>query len=265
MAERENSAIRLHRFIQRMMPQPDNAQTVQVLMHVLGISKNCSARQQNSDLARGTALLFTELDLLVTELKRYEYSDEVIGSVTAPFDRLTPSGLVTPWVQNKPVFAANLPVLRSFAETPNLLTDDGVVITGEQLVELTDAINALRKDTKNSELPERVKTFVHEQLDFIARAIRDYPLAGIKSFKTAATEAVFHEAANTEVLVENNNEPQIQNLKAIQEKVVKVSRFSVEFSKFLSAMDTIQHYAEGALKSAGSAAHHLSGWVQHLK
>lgn len=265
MAEKENSAIRLHRFIQRMVPQPENAQTVQVLMHVLGVSKNSSARQQNAELSRGTALLFSELDSLVAELKRYEYSEEVINSITGPFDRLSAGNLVNQWQQNKPVFAASLPVLRSFGETPNLLTNDGAVISSEELAELKEAIENLRKEVKDSGLPERVKKFVSEQLDFIARAIRDYPLAGIKSFKTAATEAIFHEAENLDIVTEYNDKPQIQGLKAIQEKVVKVSRFSIEFSKFLNAMDTIHHYAGPAFQSAGTAVHHLSGWVQRLK
>jgi len=59
--------------------------------------------------------------------------------------------------------------------------------------------------------------------------------------------------------------PKKRGLKAIQEKVVKVSRFSIEFSKFLNAMDTIHHYAGAGFQSAGTAAHHLSGWVQRLK
>jgi len=248
-----------------MVQQPDAVPSVQALMRGLEISENHSARRKNAELLRGTALLFSELESLVAELKRYDYSDEALIPVTALFDRLSTGALINAWQHNKGVFAASLPVLRSFGETPNLLADDGAAISSEDLAQLSKAIENLRKEVENSDLPEGARQFVSEQLDFIERAIRDYPLAGIKAFKTAATEAVFHEAENLDIVTQYSDKPQIQGLKAIQEKVVKVSRFSIEFSKFLNAMDTIHRHAGPALQSAGAVVHHLSGWTQHLK
>lgn len=264
MAEKENSAFRLYRFIQKMVSQPEHIPTAQVLLNAFGIDKDSSARQQNAMLSRVTILLFTEMELLVTELKRNEYSDEAIKPITAPFDSLSAGGLANQWQRSKGAFAASLLSLRPIGESPNLLTDDGVAISKDDLAELSGDIETLRQEVQISNLPAPVKEFIFHQLNIITGAIRDYPLAGVKAFKAAARDAVFHEAEHSEILVEFSEQPQMTSLKAIQAKVVKVAKFSIEFSKFLAAMDTIYHHGGAALQTAVGATHHLSGWVQHL-
>ena len=115
MAERENSAFRLYRFIQRMMLQPDALPASQVVLNAFGIEKGGDAHQQNAMLSKVTLLLFTELELLVSELKRHDYSDEAIKPITAPFDTLSAGGLVNQWQRIKGVFAASLLSLRPIA------------------------------------------------------------------------------------------------------------------------------------------------------
>ena len=261
MAERENSAFRLYRFIQRMVPQPDNMPTAQVLLNAFGIEKTSSAREQNAIFARVSFLLFTELELLVSELKRHDYSDEAINPITAPFDRLSAGGWAATWNHNKGGFAASLIALRPIAETPNLLTDDGVAVSKDELAALSKDIEALRQEVQISDLPETVKEFILRQLDIISDAMRDYPLAGVKAFKKAAETAIFHEAAHSEIVTQYSEKPQMTTLRAIQAKVVQVSKFSVEFAKFLAVIDTLYYHHSGTLLPA---AHHLSGWVQHL-
>ena len=253
MAERENSAFRLYRFIQRMVPQPENLPTNQVLLNAFGIEKGGDAHQQNATVAKVLGLLFTELELLVSELKRHEYTDETIRPITAPFDTLSAGGLANPWQRVKSVFAASLLSLRPIAETPNLLTDDGVVISKDELAELSKDIEALRQEVQTSGLPASVKEFILHQLNIITGAIRDYPLSGVKAFKQAAKDAIFLELEHSDIVTQYSEKPQMTRLRAIQAKVVKASKFSIEFAKFLSAMDTISHH--------GGA---LLGWAQHL-
>jgi len=253
MAERENSAFRLYRFIQRMMLQPDALPASQVVLNAFGIEKGGDAHQQNANVARVLGLLFTELELLVSELKRHDYSDEAIKPITAPFDTLSAGGLVNQWQRIKGVFAASLLSLRPIAETPNLLTDDGVVISKDELAELSKDIETLRQEVQTSDLPASVKEFILHQLNIITGAIRDDPLAGVKAFKQAAKDAIFHEVEHSEIVTQYSEKPQMTRLRAIQAKVVKASKFSVEFAKLLSAMDTISHHS-GA----------LLGWAQHL-
>ena len=113
--------------------------------------------------------------------------------------------------------------------------------------------------------PDAVKEFIYQQLDIITSAIRDYPLAGVKAFKSAAKDAIFHEAEHAEILLKYNKAPQITGLKAIQAKVVKVAKFSIELSKFVSAIDSIYHHGGAALQAVATAGHKLSGWMEVLK
>jgi len=168
--------------------------------------------------------------------------------------------LANPWQRSKGAFAQSLLSLRPIGESPNLLTDDGVAISKDDLAELSKDIEHLRQNVQTSDLPASVKEFILHQVSIITGAIRDYPLAGVKAFKQAAKDAIFHETEHSEIVVQYRETPQMTSLKAIQAKVVKVSKFSIEFAKFLAAMDTIYHHSGAALP----AAHHLSGWVQHL-
>jgi len=265
MAERENSAFRLYRFIQSMTAQPDNLATSHVLLVVLGVEKGSTPRQQNAMLSKATDLLFTELESLVGELKRNDYSDEAIRPIAAPFDALSPVQFAQAWKVNKTGFAASLPVLRSIGETPNLLTDDGAAISKEDLAELSADVAILRQEVQNSNLPQQVKDFIYHQLEIITSAIRDYPLAGLKAFKSAAKDAIFHEFEHADILTQYRDTPQITGLKAIQAKVIKVAKFSIDLSKFLSAMDTVYHHGEAVLHAAAVSVQHLSGWTELLK
>ena len=109
MAERENSAFRLYRFIQRMMLQPDALPASQVVLNAFGIEKGGDAHQQNANVARVLGLLFTELELLVSELKRHDYSDEAIKPITAPFDTLSAGGLVNQLATHQGRFCSESP------------------------------------------------------------------------------------------------------------------------------------------------------------
>jgi hypothetical protein len=139
-----------------------------------------------------------------------------------------------------------------------------MVISKDELADLSKDIETLRHEVEASNLPESVKQFIFDQLNIITAAIRDYPLAGVKAFKGAARDAVFHEAEHSEIVIEYGETPQMKGLKAIQAKVVKVSKFSIQFSKFLNSMDTIYHRGGEALQTAVGAVHHVSGWAQHL-
>jgi hypothetical protein len=136
-----------------MVSQSDNIATAQVLLNAYGIVDPRSIREQNVMLSTIVVLLLDELESLVAELKRHEYSDEAISPITEPFDRLSPAVLANAFQSNKPVFAASLPVLRSVGETPNLLTDDGTAISKDDLAQLSKDIETLRLEVQTFDLP----------------------------------------------------------------------------------------------------------------
>jgi len=135
-----------------------------------------------------------------------------------------------------------------------------VTVTPEELSELSNSIEALRTQVRESTLPEQVKRFVYEQLDIIKRAIRDYPLSGPKAFKTAVQEAVFHIGEHSEVVAEIEKTPIMDSLKAIQEQAVKYAKYVIEVSKFIGALDSLYHHA----LQAAPATEHLTSLVKHV-
>jgi hypothetical protein len=258
MAEKQNSAFRLYRFIQKMVPQqPPNQQTAQVLLKSFGVDKSASQREQNAILARVMLLLFNELESLVADLRRAGHSEESIQPIVRPFDSLSGVGLATQWSAHSQGFAASLPVLLMVGET---LPADSATVTPEELSELSNSIENLRTEVQESTLPDEVKRFVFEQLDIITHAIRDYPLAGANAFKSAVREAIFHAGEHSEVIAEYKDTPVMTSLKQIQEKAVHYAKYAIEVSKFVGALDSLYHH----IQSAPAVAHELSGLVQHV-
>jgi hypothetical protein len=257
-ADKQNSAFRLYRFIQKMIPQhPQNMQTSQALLNAFGVPKDTPPRDQNAALARIMVLLFGELESLVSALQIAGHSEEAIQSIARPFDSLSGGGLANHWQNNVQSFSQSLPVLRFAGES---LPEDGESITSEELIDLTNSIETLRTQVQETTLPEQVKRFVYEQLNIIKRAIRDYPLSGPKAFKTAVQEAVFHIGEHSEVVAEIEKTPIMDSLKAIQEQAVKYAKYVIEVSKFIGALDALYHHA----LQAAPATEHLTGIVKHV-
>src|SRR6266550_6049197 len=110
--EKQNSALRLHGFIEKMVPQqPDTIPTAQVLLNAFGVPKETPQREANAFLARIMLLLLSELESLVADLRRAGYSDQSMKPIVSPFDYLNAGGLANQWKNFRQGFAASLPVL----------------------------------------------------------------------------------------------------------------------------------------------------------
>jgi hypothetical protein len=254
MALRENSAFRLFRFVQKMMPQPDNLPTAQAVLNAFGIERDISGHEKAASLSRVTFLIFTELDSLVKELRQENMTEESYQPITNAFERFSATGLASNWQQSKPVFGAALNPLRIFGET---LSDEDISVSADDLTQLSAAIDSLRNEVQTSDLPDPVKAFIEEQLNIISRAIHDYPLSGIKAFRTAARESIFYEAEHSDVAATAEKAPQMTKLRSIQTKVVQMSKYAIEFSKFLGAVDSLRQHAGTALQGVHQVFHLL--------
>ncbi|HEX3103818.1 MAG TPA: hypothetical protein VHQ22_05180, partial [Terriglobales bacterium] len=140
------------------------------------------------------------------------------------------------------------------------LPEDGVTVTAEELSELTNEVEKLRGIVSATTLPERVKRFVFEQLNIISRAIRDYPLAGAKAFRTAVQDVIFHTGEHADIVSEYKDAPVMSGLKQIWEKTAKYAKYAINASKFLGALDIIYHHLQGA----PVAAHQLEAFVERI-
>lgn len=253
--EKQNCALRLYRFIQRMQQQPPMP-LAQVLLNSFGAPEDTDQREQNAILARIMVLLFGEVESLVADLRSAGHSEESIQPIVRPFDSLSGGGLASQWARHKDAFSASLPVLLFVGET---LPDDGVSVTQTELSDLRRAVEELRSEVQLSVLPSEVKRFVFAQLEIISRAIRDYPLAGVKAFKTAVREAIFNAGEDAETIAEYKDTRVMTSLRQLQERAVKYAKYAIEVSKFVGALDSLYHHLQDA-----PAVHQLTGLVEHV-
>jgi hypothetical protein len=259
MAEKENSAFRLHRFFGRMVQQKVTSPLADVLLLVFGAGNVKAVRIQNALLAQVTSLLFAEFDSLTEESTRLGFSEESRQPIVAAFEMLSVRAMSQAWSQSVALFQASLPVLRIFGEG---LPDEGPAISKENLTSLETAVVNLREEIKRSDLPETVKRFVYEQLDIVEQAIKEYPIAGINAFRTAAKDTVFNELEHPEEAKEFEQTESSSKLKAIIVRVREMSRVILAFGKLLAAGNSVVETAETLAHTAGSVAHQVSSVVQ---
>jgi hypothetical protein len=257
MAEKENSAFRLHRFIERMLSQPPNILTAEVLVNAFGVKKTHDVWSQNELVLRVGSLLFAELHSLKEESGRAGFTTKSLEPIEGAFGKLSVSGLTVQWQHNSPVFKACLTPLHIFGEG---LADEGAPISKADLIDLQDSISKLRENVQKSDLRADVKNFVYEQLDIIERAINNYPLVGMKAFRAAVREGMFHEAEHMEIVTELQKAPQMPSLQAIVAKVAKWSGYAMLVSRLLSAGEK----AEKGVQALAPHAHHIGLWIRHL-
>jgi len=262
MAEKENSAFRLHRAVEKMVNQPHNISTTQVLLNVFGAQDSKDPWAQSEAVLRIGSLLFGELDSLIEQSRKLAFSDESRKDIIAAFSRLSITGMLQQWQNNVPTFRASLTPLRIFGEG---MPEDGERISNDELTDLQKATAALRQEVSQSELPSIVKAFVFEQLNIIDRAIRDYPIAGVKAFRTAAKDTAFSHLEHIEEVKEFGHSEPMTKLQSILSKVREWARIGGDVSKLLKDSDTIYQHGEKAIHAATGAAHHVSDIVRHLK
>lgn len=252
--KKENSAVRIHRIFERMMKtQPDNAATMVALYTALGFDNKVAPLQQTQDLSHVLTLIFNELTCLMHELKP-KHSPRAFHPVLAAFERFAIAQLVNPWSANKPVFQAALPLLFSFGEE---LEHEGDPITKEELTELQNAVKEFREKIQSSDWQRALKNFLYEQLNFITRAIADYPIAGAKAFKSSVRDMSFHQREHLQLVTENAESEPMTRLKSLQAIVVKYSQYAIDFGKLLAAGDSIENHGEKALHAAAQLGHHF--------
>jgi hypothetical protein len=260
--QKENSAVRIHRIFERMMgAQPENTATMLALYAAAGFDSKVTPFQQTQELSRVVTLLFNELDCMIEELKP-KHSLRAFRPILNAFERLAPAQMVSRWDQNKPIFQAALPLLFSFGEE---LENEGSPIPAKELAEVQNAVKEFRQEVLDSDWQKQLKRFMLEQLDFILRAITDYPIAGVKAFKSSAREMYFHQAEHIELVRQHKDSEPMTRLQSFQATIVKWSRYAIELGKLLAAVDSIEIHGEKALHAAAEAVSDASSVIHNLK
>ena len=261
MKENENSAFRLYRLVGKMVSQSPSLSTAQVLLNAVGAG-DVKGRDQNAVLWHTIGLVFTELDLLVGESSRRNFSDNSRKSIVSAIDRLSILTIGQQWRNHLPAFQASVESLLIFGEG---LMDEGPPINKEELTGLQENLLNLRKEVRESTLPENIKEFVYEQLSTIERAIKDYPIAGIKAFWVADRDTYNREREYPEETQAFEQTESASTFNKIMGKVRGWSKVALEFRKALRASNAAVENAKTLAHTAGEIAHQVGRIVHHPK
>ncbi len=117
-------------------------------------------------------------------------------------------------------------------------------LSDDQLKEISEALDELRDDVVQADLPSKPKSMILEQLDQVRRAIRNYRIWGAKGLVVAVERAAGAAILNVDLFSEKYQDPTVQAFFAFLSKVHSMAKV-VGGAKLL---------AEGFLKLIGSGS-----------
>ena len=223
-----NAAYRLYRILEKAQKAQGNKQTGEMWAELFGLSSP-NSRLRNYEVARLVALFAGELEDVKMKIRLTGFgSDLYQKSFEAVEQVIVVDNLFNAWDNYKPILREE--VFLALKWCTAAMQSEETPIEEADLTELSKELNELEKSVRHGNLTEQVKVFVLHHIELIRKAIREYPIVGIRAFSQAERDALMHFAIYHVVVRENESTPEVQKLGKIWKKVIK---YVDEFSKVL--------------------------------
>lgn len=187
MSEKQkiNAAYRLHEILKAAIAQPPNITNLQVWSNVFDVQH--AERRPKQAVSRGIDLIYDQLDILVSYLKRNEYAEEVIQNlVNAIEGNISMEFAPSAWQDYRQRLSNQIIPLRIYSNT---LPHEENLISPADLKDIQDELDALQLSLDNKDIPTEVREYVKKQFGFIRRAFWEYKFCGLHAFDDAFDDA----------------------------------------------------------------------------
>lgn len=188
MAKKLNSASRLHKIFEQTNTIADNVLTLEAWANLLAIDE---ANSNNRIILVGEQIhsMYREIDLIASGMEAADFSSNLYESALERVRQaLSPMLFPNTWNYSKQYFSPE--VLTSFAFCGEILPDEELQISDDELVEIKQKVNELKNYIYDKSLPPRLRKLIEHQISLIERALLEYPIAGAKVFREAGRTAL---------------------------------------------------------------------------
>jgi hypothetical protein len=220
MAERFNSAQRIYNIIHKARQHDGNTQAMEVWTRVFEVPPDHGVEQQYR-IMELLSVLRREIRLCESLMTATRIKPDTYRSVFLSLDESTNLAYVVAQWHNTAKFYtdANMSSLSIFSD---ILDDDGVPISHEELVDLISELEDVRDSVLISDLPEDAKRFLLNQIYILLSALRAYPIAGNKVFQDALGDLISSSTRDKKAYQDSADNEQFQT---VLQRVQKVWSF----------------------------------------
>jgi hypothetical protein len=232
MSQKRNSASRLADALSEALAQPENITTADVWLKVFRQPKAKSAHEKFFFASNRMSLLFFELDNVRGYLKGAGFSTNTYEpSLEKIENTISPSVLHVGWAAVKPNLS--LEVLTSLNFCKDLMPDEEIEISEEDLKSLAEDIDSLEAHLENSELPTHLRSVIQKYIDSIWEALDEYPITGAKSLKSANKKIIGELIEAQEEIKQSAEQPAVKKFGTLFKRVNDIADTAIKADKLM--------------------------------
>lgn len=232
MSEKQNSASRLADALSQALAQPDNIAAADVWLKVFKKPSTNNQHEKFFFASNRLSLLFAELNSIREYLKGAGFSTNTYEpSLQKIENAISPSVLHVGWAAVKPNLS--LEVLTSLNFCKDLMPDEEMEISEEDLQSLAEEVDSLQAHLDNSELPTHLRSIIKRYIDSIWEALDEYPITGAKSFKSANRKIVGELIEAQAEIKESTEEPALKKFGSLFKRVNDIADTAIKADKLM--------------------------------
>jgi len=229
MGKHLNSASRLLRILQQVDSNPDKANTADTWATILGIVEQHPVKRAVL-VTEFMGSIHREIGYATDGLLKENFSKDLYER---HFNRIehaiSPLILSHAWSQVKQYVTPEVLTALSFCS--EILPDEEVAISNEELNEIRTKLNELRAVSNNPELSERISQLIQHHISLIERAIAEYEISGAKAFRDAGRAAMGELIEVKDEIGKYKGSDSIGALDAVWRKVNSVADVAIKVEK----------------------------------
>jgi hypothetical protein len=236
MPQRFNTARRIRNILSALKDQATDTRT----MVVWASAFQCADRPNPQFETYRLLGIFTDqvnqlaLEVEALDLEQEDY-DETFKNLT---QLVGVTNLDMPWREYQPyVTNAMISQLGMIAQISPITEP---VIPLEDIEQFKEDLQNFQREVSGSDIDNRLKAFVLQQIEIMLRAIREYPIRGVEAIKAGDAALVTNALSEQELIQEHKGEKVLQETgsfwQRMRSKVPKVT-LSIDVGKILTGVD----------------------------
>jgi hypothetical protein len=236
-----NAAYRLLTLLQEATKQAPSVIQLQVWSNTFEL-QNLSGRPQKQAVMRGIDLMYQQLDYVIEQLRKRNLPENTYSQLQATFERNVQFELINhPWQDFRARIEAE--ALYPLVIFSNMLPDEEKLVEPTDFLAIHEELEKLEKTLSDKDISSEVRSFVMQQIATIRKAMWEYRFRGTSVFRQALVETA-QQFAESQITGEHKNDPHVQKVGYIWQKLTKVMDTTVKTQAALEAGHKIYQLAE---------------------
>ncbi|MBL0517521.1 MULTISPECIES: hypothetical protein [Aeromonas] len=229
MAKKMNSAARLLTILERVKTNTEGSTALDIWANYFEISEKNQIKKSvvTSSLLQA---MHTELELALSQLSRTSISKSLYETHFSRIENaISPLLLAHQWGQVKQYLTPE--VMTALAFCSEILPDEEQEISEGEIESINSKVEELINLLTDADIPLRLRSLIENHISLIQKSLYEYQIAGAKSFRKAAREALGEIIEVREKFTDNKDIPVVSKLEETWKKINSATDVALKAEK----------------------------------